>query len=302
MSITAHVSPGHPSDRWAVMDAAIAQHGPARLQDVVPKTLDLPAMPFIATRVMRAVEEPTSTINVIAALVQSDPGITAWIMRVVNSAAFGRQRKVSSLPQAVSLLGFNELKNLVVSASMRALYRSFGPAEKAMWQHSVAVAVGARLIAMRAAKGAREAAFLAGQMHDVGRLVLRNQLAKQLEEADALAGEFGPVAAEERTFGYSHSDVGALVIQRWGLPSAIEAAAFYHHDLDLCSSLAMEHLPLVSCVSLADALAHRMLGAPAPDDDLQIVAAAAALNLAPDDVEGIGAELVEAVRSELSSA
>ncbi len=271
-----------------------------RLQDVVAQTLELPAMPFIATRVMRAVDDPASTVNVIAALVEADPGITAWIMRVVNSAAFGRQRRVTSLPQAVALLGFAELKNLVVSASVRALYRSFGPAEKAMWQHSVAVGAGARLIAMRAAKGAREAAFLAGQMHDVGKLILRNHMPKQLEAAEKLLGERGPTACEESVIGFSHADVGALLMQRWGLPGPIEAAAFYHHDLDLCASLAADQVPLVACVALADALADRLLGAGGGDDDLVAVQAAELLRLVPADIEDLSAALGAAIKSELS--
>jgi HD-like signal output (HDOD) protein len=279
------------------------QARPSALRDVVAQTLELPAMPFIATRVMRAVDDPSSTVNVIAAIVEADPGITAWIMRVVNSAAFGRQRRVTSLPQAVALLGYVELKNLVVSASVRALYRSFGPVEKAMWQHSVAVGAGARLVAMRAARPAREAAFLAGQMHDIGKLVLRNQFAKQFEQSEGLLMELGPTASEEHVFGYAHTDVGALLMQRWSLPSAIEASAFYHHDLDLCSSLAAEHLTLVACVALADTLSDRIMKRPCSAEDDEItVQAAEILGLGPAEIEELGGELDTAIKAELTGA
>jgi hypothetical protein len=123
--------------------------------------------------------------------------VTTWIMRVVNSAAYGRQRAVSSLVQAVSLLGFKEIKSLVISASMRTLCRTFGPAEQRLWRHAVCTALGARLVARRVSRAREDEAFLAGQLHDVGKIVLQNHLGEALARADALRDELGPTAGEE---------------------------------------------------------------------------------------------------------
>lgn len=273
---------------------------PGDLRALVEKTLELPAMPVIATRVMRAVEDPKTTTNVLAAVIETDPGITGWIMRVVNSAAYGRQRRVTSLAQAISLLGFVELKNLVVSASMRAIYRSFGPIEKDLWLHSVAVGSGARILANRVAKKFREPAFLAGQMHDVGKLVIRNTFPERFLDALKSRPELGTIAAEEAQLGFSHVDVGALLMQRWNMPAPIEAAAFYHHDLELAQMLAAEHAQLVGCVVLANELAHRLgHGGPAHEGEGPSLAAALELfSLDEPTLAEVQVEVEEAVAAE----
>lgn len=262
-------------------------------------------MPFIATRVIRAVDDPKTTGNVLAAIIETDPGITAWVMRVTNSAAYGRQRKVTSLPQAVTLLGFNELKNLVISASVRALYRTFGPVEKELWLHSVAAGIASRLIAREAAKTMaaktlREAAFLAGQMHDVGRLIIRTKMPQEYNAIEERSVELGGVGAEEEVLGYAHTDVGSLIMQRWNMPNVIEAAAFYHHDLEMCEMLAAEHVSLVACVILADELAHRqgIGGPPNPLDNLSVPRALELLGINDERFDSLSAPFVEAFAAE----
>ncbi len=262
-------------------------------------------MPFIATRVIRAVDDPKTTGNVLAAIIETDPGITAWVMRVTNSAAYGRQRKVTSLPQAVTLLGFNELKNLVISASVRALYRTFGPVEKELWLHSVAAGIASRLIAREAAKTMaaktlREAAFLAGQMHDVGRLIIRTKMPQEYNAIEERSVELGGVGAEEEVLGYAHTDVGSLIMQRWNMPNVIEAAAFYHHDLEMCEMLAAEHVSLVACVILADELAHRqgIGGPPNPLDNLSVPRALELLGINDERFDSLSAPFAEAFAAE----
>lgn len=278
--------------------AAPARARPGDLRALADRSLELPAMPVVATRVIQAVASPTATVAEVAALIGQDPVVTTWIMRVVNSAAYGRQRTVSSLVQAVSLLGFKEIKSLVISASMRTLSRTFGPVEQRLWRHAVCTALGARLVARRVSRALEDEAFLAGQLHDVGKIVLQNHQSEALRQAEALRGELGPTASEEHVLGFAHTDVGSLLVQRWGLPQTIEVAAFYHHDLELCSSLAPEHLPLVACVTLADVLAHRLLdaGPPSPFDEAICLDATTALGLAPAVLDSLSTALAAAAR------
>lgn len=276
----------------------VAAQGPRDLRSVVEKTLELPAMPFIASKIMKAVDDPRSSTTTLAGIVEADPGITAWVMRVSNSAVFGRRRAVTTLAQAIALLGFGELRNLVVGASIRYLYRRFGDAERASWEHSVATGLAARLIATRISMKERETAFLAGQLHDVGEIVLLAQMQDQYLAAKKRAKVAGIITAEEATVGFAHTDVGSLLLQRWNLPPAVEAAAFYHHDLDLAETLAAEYLPMISVVALADAVTSRELGDDSDDLEERIEMACTMLSISPDLVDDMLPELQDAIAAE----
>lgn len=257
-------------------------------------------MPFIASKILKAVDDPTSTTSTLASIVEADPGITAWVMRVSNSAIFGRRRKVTTLAQAIALLGFNELKNLVLGASVRYLYRRFGPIERASWEHAVATGIAARIVAGRVARKDRESAFLAGQLHDVGEVVLLAQVPEQFLSARSRAKTVGPIAVEEAVLGYAHTDVGSLLMQRWNMPTSIEAAAFYHHDLELAETLAAEHMPLLCSVVLADALVERELEQEVEDSESRIMTAMQHLSLAESALEEITSEFRDAFAEERS--
>jgi HD-like signal output (HDOD) protein len=231
---------------------------------LIGRSLELPTVPDIAAKVVRAVEDPELTVADIAGMIETDQGITAKIIKTSNSSLYGFSRKVENLQSAIALLGFVEVRNLVVAASTRYLYRRFGPTEKGLWRHSVATAVCTRMVAAELAPSARGAAYLAGQMHDMGKVVMNNADPNRFAETEASAGggakggDLSPVAAELRTFGFTHADVGALVAEQWRMPAAIEAACFYHHDLAMGRAIAPDAGALIACVVLADGICHRL--------------------------------------------
>jgi HD-like signal output (HDOD) protein len=237
------------------------------LASVVASALDIPTIPAVATKVIKAVEDDRTTADALAKIIVVDQGITARILRVCNSAFYGMPRQITSLQRAVTVLGMRELKNLVISASTRNLYKNFGPVEQQMWEHSAGCAMGAQYVALKLCPSARDLAFLAGQMHDVGKVIMRNKLVVKFDEAQILSKTMGTTDAEAKVFGYSHTDVGALLMKRWNMPEAVELAAFLHHDLSLGESVAGDHIKLVACVALANHLCHACgVGGP-PDDN-----------------------------------
>jgi HD-like signal output (HDOD) protein len=246
------------------------------LEQLIERTLDIPTIPVVAHRVIAATSDPNSTASQLSKIVEADQGISARILRVCNSSLYGLTRKVTSLQQAITILGFRELKHLVVSASTKNLYKTFGPVEQAMWAHSTGAALASHMIAETMYPKLRELAFLAGQMHDVGKVVIKNHMPKQFEEVQKAALTRNVIDVEAEILGFSHADVGSLIMKRWNMPEAIEATAFHHHDLSLAESIAPDHIRLIACVAIANHLCHVLgIGSPVEDkpDETQIVEA-----------------------------
>jgi HD-like signal output (HDOD) protein len=235
-------------------DRLSADQKAAHIGEVIRRTVTLPTMPQVAQRVLAILENPKSSPAEIARSLEIDPGIAGQIMKVVNSSFYGLPRKVQSLQQAVTLLGCEEIKNLVVAAASRSLFRRFEAREQTLWLHALRAAVISRTIATYFAPKRREVAFLAGQMHDVGTVVLN----ANLPHVNLPTGAHQEPAkeAELEVYGFTHSDVGALLMQDWNMPPEIEAAAFFHHDVTLAASIDPEVADVVSIVALSDVLAH----------------------------------------------
>jgi HD-like signal output (HDOD) protein len=259
----------------------------ARLADVIARTVELPAMPMVAQRVMLAVQNPNVSASQLAAIITQDQGLTGKLLAVCNSAFYGLSRHVESVQQAVTVLGFRELLNLVVSTSARYLFRSFGPQEKLLWEHGLGCALASVLVAQSHAPKTKDVAFLAGQMHDVGKVVMSSHDPKGF--STTLKDPVLHLLSEQQVFGFTHADVGSLLMTRWNMPPAVEHAAFHHHDLSLVQSLAPESAPLVACVALGNHLCHRTgVGVEELTDldlPLEVVDATDILGLHPEDVE-----------------
>ncbi len=199
------------------------------------------------------------------------------------------------------ILGFETLKSIVISVSCRMIYKRFGPAERALWEHAVGTAVIAHLIAKRRGLRSRDEAFVCGLMHDVGRVVMNNGDPERVASSLALAKARGVehVDAEREVFGFTHVDVGAILVNRWGLSKALEQAVFLHHEPELASSLAEGSEELVELVALANHLSHAYgLGAPRTAVDPEDHPSVAALGLDGDALAALQPELERAFRAE----
>jgi len=251
---------------------------PADIAKLIERNLTIPTIPDVAARALRALSNPNSSAASIAAIIQEDQGLTARILQVANSAMYGLLKEVKSLPQASMLLGFEALKTIVITVSARGLYKRFGLVERNLWQHSVACALAAQHIADDRSSQGKEEAFVAGLMHDVGKVVMNNSERERYMRACQVASDRGctDLQAEQEVFGFTHADVGSLLVKRWGLSEALEQAVFLHHEPELASSLAPEHEELVYVTHVADQICyHLSLGqktAPPEDDTVDLEA------------------------------
>ena len=215
----------------------------------------LPSPPEIARRMLAAVNNETADTRRLSALIARDQSLTVRLLRLANSAFFAVRSKVTSIQQAVILLGFARVRDLVLGLSVWGALGGGGATGRRyrtrLWTHSATVAAAAKLLAERTG-GDGPTAFTAGLLHDVGKLVLAIRLGasywEMLEEAEGRGESAATVEIE--SFQCHHGTVGGWLLQLWQLPPTLADAVALHHD-PLSADYGLD-LPLI--VAIADRL------------------------------------------------
>jgi HD-like signal output (HDOD) protein/ActR/RegA family two-component response regulator len=220
-----------------------------QLKLLVSEMDSLPSLSASCTALLEEFDSPEVSIKRVGQIISRDPGMTAKMLQLVNSAFFGLRRHVASAEEAVSLLGLDITRALVLSAEIFIEFKApeiSGLSLDALWAHSFAVAELAKRIARSAGAtlSIADLAFTAGLLHEVGRLVLASRMAPKYSEAMEIAAteQISITAAEERVFGTAHPEIGAYLLGLWGLPDEIVEAVAFHRR------------PAASAVSQFDAL------------------------------------------------
>jgi putative nucleotidyltransferase with HDIG domain len=204
---------------------------------IVPAIKSFPGMPGTAVRLLALIDNPAMRVSQIEKILRQDPGLTANVLRLANSAYFGIPSKVGSIRQAVILLGLKRLIQMVIAACVSAIMDKPVPGYDLpageLWRHSIAVSVAAEGLVKELKINAAEEIFTAALLHDVGKLVLGEFVKddfKQIETAVSQGISFE--MAETIVLGTNHADVGAHILTRWSLPPEIVSAVRWHHAPD----------------------------------------------------------------------
>jgi len=209
------------------------------LHETIAQIGSLPSPPETYTKLVAALQSEKSLVQDIAGIISHDVGMTAKILQMINSAFFGLPTHVESIRQAVSLLGVDAVRGLVLTCGVFDQFDDPGVGGisfESIYAHSTAVGVGGQKIAKNIGLNKRlvEDTMMAGTLHDVGKLILLTQFRSEYCEAIALAREksIPMFKAEQRILGVSHAEIGAHLLSLWGLPdSIIEAAALHHFPM-----------------------------------------------------------------------
>ena len=226
-------------------------------------TLDrdtLPSFPQVAAKLLEVSKDDTSPLEEVAKIVETDPGISIRVLELVNSAFYGLSRKVTSLSDAVVILGLDEIKKLALGiAIFEKLFKTGHTKEfnrLMFWRHSLAVAVLSMKIAQRIEYPNPEEAYTAGLLHDVGKIFLDLQghrdygeFIRNLSESTDLV-----IEKERSEIGLGHDDIGAFFCARWQLPENLVLAVKYHHQPFENHDLAEDEKQLIAIVCMADFL------------------------------------------------
>ena len=196
----------------------------------------LPPLPAVALRVMQVAQNPKSSASDLALVVSADPGLSARILRIVNSAAYRRSREITSVQEALVMLGFVQARNVAISGAISGAYSP--DANNALfrietfWRHALAVAFMAADLASRGSPVDVPSAFTAGILHNMGRLAMFYADPAGLDQAVAEAMRTGHTLeqVEADMLGYDHAEVGGQLATRWQLPRAIIEAIAQHHE------------------------------------------------------------------------
>jgi HD-like signal output (HDOD) protein len=225
------------------------------LQEIARNAGDLPALPETVVIAMRLINDPNVTANRLQLIIAKDQALTARILKIVNSAMFCFDREISTLSHAITILGLETVRSVIVAASVQQLAQATATSAKDLttqlfWEHSWGAAVGAKAIAVFTRYPMSEEAFTCGLLHDMGKMVLLRNRGEQYREIlnEVYRGTTTFCEAELRTFGFTHAHVGALLALKWHFPPQLVEGILYHHDF----ASAPNHPRLTAIATLAD--------------------------------------------------
>ncbi|MDH3760443.1 MAG: HDOD domain-containing protein [Gammaproteobacteria bacterium] len=222
-------------------------------QSLVENVLQLISLPEIYLRLQQVIDDPDHTREQVAKIVGYDPSLSARVLRIANSSYYSFPREIETVGSAVGIIGELDLRNLVLATSvvgsMNALnYRGVNIDE--FWLHSLRCGLTARQLARSVGGFNPEILFLAGMLHDLGILVIYQQdaelagaIARQIEDKHQLRDQ-----AERELLGFDHAEVGALLIEAWGLPRELAELARCHHQY----RLAQDNLQAAMMLAMAN--------------------------------------------------
>jgi putative nucleotidyltransferase with HDIG domain len=231
----------------------------SEIETLIDSVRKLISLPEVYYRARELLEDPYSDSGEIGKVIECDTGLTARLLQIVNSALYGLPGRVDRVSHAVTLLGRQTLRDLVLAT---LAIRVFGRISTQLvdvstfWHHSVYCGLIAKTLARYCHVLHAERLLVAGLLHDAGQLVLYHLRPEPAARALALAepNDDGLYRAERAVFGYTHAMVGAELLRRWALPKSLQTSVAFHHEPERATDYVLE----THIVYLANAIANRV--------------------------------------------
>ncbi len=257
---------------------------------------NLPTLPAVLTQVLRTVSDPNSSALDLGQKILADQSMSSTILRLVNSAYYGFQRRISNIHEAIALLGFSTVTDMVLAASVFRQFsgRRSGFDRGKLWQHAMAVGMASDRLGKSMGVKGNGGFYSAGLLHDIGKVALDWLEPDEYADMAKRAVDEGQSTyeAERVQFDTDHCEVGSILAARWNLPSTVVEAIRLHHT----PQESVEYPKAAWIVSWADSLSYEAgLGAPGNGSAPALLASGA-------DVPGPNAQLQEEVIEELRTA
>jgi putative nucleotidyltransferase with HDIG domain len=232
----------------------------ADLSRIIARVEDLPTLPRTVLKITELVNDPKSSARDLARIITDDQVLAARLLKLVNSSFYGFPQRISTITGAIVLLGFDAIRNLLLTTSVFDLFpsRKRGSLfrQEQFWDHSLGCAVAAKIIGNHLRYDKVEELFVSGLLHDIGKIVEMiflpdafNKIVHLIQNENILM-----IGAEERILGYSHPEVGKLLAEKWNLPPKLTGVILHHHQPGEAGRFALEaaivHLADILCRSL----------------------------------------------------
>ena len=233
---------------------------PPDLNRIIARVEDLPTLPRTVLRITELVNDPKSSARDLARIITDDQVLAARLLKLVNSSFYGFPQRISTITAAIVLLGFDAIRNLLLTTSVFELFtnrKKFNefPQEQ-FWDHSLGCAVAAKIIGDHVRYDKVEELFVSGLLHDIGKIVEMIFMPQQFSKIMSRVQKNGilMLSAEEQILGYSHADVGQLLAEKWNLPPKLISVILHHHRPSTGGRFAQEaaiiHLADIFCRAL----------------------------------------------------
>jgi putative nucleotidyltransferase with HDIG domain len=256
------------------------------LKKIVMEAADLPTIPTVARKVVKALSNPNSNIKDLNNLISTDQALSARLLKIANSAMYYCQREIRSLSMAMSRIGLASLKSIVLAVSTKDIYKTFGEPEKLLWEHSVGASIAAQTVANAIGGFKADEIFTGGLMHDIGKTLLNNKDPKKYSQVFQEVHEGGKsfVEVEKEIYDYTHAEVGSLLINKWNLPEILTEVIRIHHDLDSQEKIPQVELRAAAVINLSDLICIKLgIGYKQPVNGFNLAESASAKILGVDE-------------------
>jgi putative nucleotidyltransferase with HDIG domain len=232
----------------------------ADLKRLIARVEDLPTLPRTVLRITEMVNDPRASARDLSRIITDDQVLTARLLKLVNSSFYGFPQRVATVTGAIVLIGFDAIRNLLLTTSVFDLFPSRTAKsrrhQEALWDHSLGCAVGAKAIGEVLRHEKLEELFVAGLLHDIGKIVEMARLPDEFARITVRAREGRMLIseAEMEILGCTHAEIGRLLLDRWKLPVKLMNTIAFHHAPLAAGGFALE----TSIVHLADILARAL--------------------------------------------
>ena len=268
------------------------------IKQIMSKVRSFPGMPATAGKLLPLLKNPDSDASKIEDILRYDPGLTANILKLTNSAYFGIPAKISSVRQAIMLLGWKRLFQLVMTMCMSDLMKDsiagYDLPKGELWRHSIAVSIAADVLVKSLQISEAEEVFTAALLHDIGKLVLGDYVQEDIPKIDAMVEKgISFEVAEYIVLGTDHAEIGSNILKNWSFPTPLVEAVHWHHDPNSCTG----HCLMSDIVHIADILG-QMAGYGKKSEDREpfpISGVLERLGLHPEDLEFLAEQTSERV-------
>jgi len=230
----------------------------ANAASLVKETVQIGSLPGVFFQINEAVENPKTSFSDIGRIISADSALCARLLKVVNSSYFGFSSEIETITHAITVVGMLEVRDLILATTVIRYFRGMSEDRVSMesfWRHSIACGVAARTLAIYRREPNPERYYVAGLMHDLGRLILFMNNHADMARVFELYDEGGLLVDAERSIlGVDHAEVGAALLEKWQLPVTLVDIIRHHHN----PSNAVEKTLDASIVHLSDILVHAL--------------------------------------------
>lgn len=235
------------------------QDNALKFRKVIDNARDLPTLSVVAARLNDMVKSPTTSANDVGDLISQDVALTTKTLKLVNSSFYGFPKKINSITHAIVILGFNKVKNIALAASvLETMNRKTEIAfdYQGFWEHSIGTAICTEALARALKSEYVEDAFVAGLLHDLGKLIVVQYFPEEYLKVRALIDNTNiPMfEAENEVFGFNHSQPGQWLTEKWNFPDSLTSAIRMHHN----PLMARQHRDLIWLVHVGDIFARAL--------------------------------------------